>query len=83
MVMGVEPVMTAAVEEATLSCPLARKPLAMRTMNTPIQAACIQSFFAGRRQRPDSISTRASRMPPSTMRLPPTMKGPATPRLNL
>ena len=75
--------MTAAVEEATLSCPLARNPLAMRTMNMPIQVACTQSFFSGRNQRPDSISTRASRMPPSTMRLPPTMKGPATSRLSL
>ena len=74
---------TAAVEEATLSCPLARKPLASRTMNTPIQVAWIQSLRSGRIQRPVSIRNNARRMPPMTMRLPPTRKGPATPRLNL
>ena len=79
----VQPVMTAAVEEATLSCPLARKPLASRTMNTPIQVAWIQSLRSGRIQRPVNIRNSARRMPPMTMRLPPTRKGPATPRLNL
>lgn len=76
MLMGVDAVMMAAVEEVMPCWPLARKPLAMSTMKTASQAAWRMSAQAGRRQRPVMSSSRPSSSPPLSMRMPQRVKGP-------
>ena len=76
MLMGVEAVMMAAVDEVMPACPLARKPLAMSTMKTASQTAWRMSAQRGRRQRPVRSSSRDSSSPPQSMRRPQRVKGP-------
>ena len=76
MEMGVEPVTTAATPEETYSCPLPRKPLAIRTMNTASQQACRQSAREGRCQRPVQTMAAQSNSPARSMREPQARKGP-------
>ena len=49
---GTVPEIMAAVPEGTLSCPLLRQPLLMKTMNRPSIITCVQSARVGRARSP-------------------------------